>query len=228
MNPFRLFRKDQDFSPQVSLDLPKVPAYTPDLGWLEQFEFQLLFCPDELQRSQPEYKHISEHSAFMANAYTRKTFDYWEQRIGNTRLGIPLPASNITLGTLFPRSCRIRGEIHAVRPAAFIEIDYYKENTIRFLRKRVELLLPYRPLLNRNVSLRERHKELPLALQGEKKMLGIEKVHIIRAWMYIGNPEYWDNLLDAGWSGFKHVHSFTSKRQWLGDYTHFTKHDFED
>lgn len=228
MNPFRLFRKDQDFSPAISVDLPKVPVYTPDLGWLEQFEFQLLFCPDEIQRSQLGYSIIKDHSAFIANAYTRKTFDYWEQRVSTQRLGIPLPAANHTIGTLFPRSCRIRGEIHAVRPTTFIELDAHKENTIRFQRKRVELLLPYRPLLNRNVSLRERHKELPLCLQGEKKMLGTEKVHIIRAWMYIGNPEYWDNLLDAGWSGFKHVHSFTSRRKWLGDYTHFTTHDFKD
>lgn len=228
MNPFRLFRKDQDFSPKVSLDLPKVPRYTPDLGWLEQFEFQLLFCPDETQRNQPEYQKIASDSAFVANVYTEKEYDYWEQRVGHMRMGIPLPATHFTVGTLFPRSCRIKGELHAVRPKAFMALDDYKENTCIFTRKRVDVLLPCRPLLNRNVSLRERHKELPLALQGEKIMLGTERIERLRAWMYVGNTGYWNDLLDAGWSGFKHVHTFTSKREWLGDYSYFSKHTFKD
>lgn len=228
MNPFRLFKVSQDIEPKISLDLPEIPKYTPDLGWLEQFEYQLLFCPDETQRALPSYTFIADDSAFVANCYTQKTYDYWEQRVGNLRMGIPLPASNCTVGTLFPRSRKIKGELHVVRPKAFIELDDYKQNTHMFIRKRVNVLLPHKPLLNRNVSLRDNGKELPLALQGRKIMLGAERVYIIRAWMYVANPNYWDDLLDAGWSGFKHVHQFQSKRQWLGEYSYFTKHEFKD
>lgn len=228
MNPFRLFKEDQVIEPEEKLDIPQPPRYTPDLGWLEQWQFQLLFCPDEIQRSHPAYTFIADNSAFVANCYTQKEYDYWEQHVGDTRVGIPLPASDITAGTLFPQSCKIKGELHCVRPKAFIGLDDYKQNTDMFIRKRVNVLLPHKPLLNRNVSLREKGKELPLALQGRKIMLGAERVYIIRAWMYIANPSYWNDLLDAGWSGFKHVHQFQSKRQWLGKYSYFTKHEFKD
>jgi hypothetical protein len=97
-----------------------------------------------------------------------------------------------------------------------------------FTRRRIIVLLPYRPLLTRNVSLREAGKELPLALQGEKIMLGTERVYLIRAWMYLGKKDYWDDLLDAGWSGFKPVKKFQSRRQWLGEYAYLTKHEFKD
>lgn len=228
MNPFRLFKENQVIEPEEKLDIPQSPRYTPDLGWLEQWQFQLLFCPDETQKSHPEYKLIKDHSAFLANCYTQKKYDFWEQRVGDTRMGIPLPPSDFTSGKLFPHSLKIKGELHAVRPSAFLGIDEYRQNTEMFTRKRVNVLLPNRPVLTRNVSTRETGKELPRALQGRKIMLGTERVYVLRAWMYIGNSSYWDDLLDAGWSGFKPVKSFQSKRKWLGEYSYFTKHEFED
>lgn len=230
MNPFRLFKPNQDITPKEKLDIPVAPEYTPDLGWLEQFEFQLLFCPDETQRTMPAHSFIKDESAFLANVYTQKNYNYWEQRIGNMRMGIPLPASDVApvVGTLFPPPTKIKGELHAVRSQAFVGLDDLKENTKMFIRKRVNVLLPYRPLLNRNVSLRERGKELPRPLQGHKTMLGTEHIYILRAWMYVANRDYWDNVIDAGWSGFRHVHRFQSKRQWLGEYSYLTKHEFKD
>jgi hypothetical protein len=226
---FGLKKKQETISiTDVPLDLPYSPEYTPDLGWLEQFEYQLLFCPDETQRNMPEYQKIASDSAFIANVYTQKNYDFWEQRVGNNRMGIPLPASDTVVGTLFPPPSKIKGELHAMKPSAFIDLDDYKQNTKMFTRRRIIVLLPYRPLLTRNVSLREAGKELPLALQGEKIMLGTERVYLIRAWMYLGKKDYWDDLLDAGWSGFKPVKKFQSRRQWLGEYAYLTKHEFKD
>ena len=53
----RLITFDQgEFSPiitpeirKICLDMTEGVKYSPDLGWLEQYEFQLLFVPDELK-----------------------------------------------------------------------------------------------------------------------------------------------------------------------------------
>jgi len=67
-------------------------------------------------------------------------------------------------------------------------------------------------------------KPVPRALQGTKHfMLSKEKVYVIRAWMYVAIPEYWDNILDAGWRGFKTVNYYESKRSWLKEYYDFPK-----
>jgi len=218
---------------QAMLDLPQDPRFSPDLGWLEQHEYQLLFCPDETRRNQRKSSLLGE-TIFRGNGFTRKNFNYWEQRVGEERTGIPMQSFAPGVKTLFPSTLSkfppalpIKGEIHAVRPKHFKELDDYRERGYKYLRKRVEILVPYKPLIKFNVD--TRGKALPLALQGKKMMLGTEMVWVLRTWMYVGNPAYWDNLFDAGWSGFKPVpHIGPSRREWLGEYYVFTKHEFKD
>lgn len=175
-------------------------AHSPDLGILEQFEFQLLFSPDETQRDLSAYSLI-EDSAFLCHAYTARPFNYWEQRDG---LPIPMETTNQVFGVPsvhgFPPALKIKGELHLIRPYQFKELDIYKENRVQFLRKRVKLLIPHHPT-NKPAE---------------------EQVYVLKgAWMYVGAADYWNDLLDGGFN-FKAVQTHTNPRPWLTEYYRYS------
>lgn len=192
--------------------------HSPDLGKLEQYEFQLLFSPDETQRGYSQYSLI-EDSVFMCHAFTQKLYNYWQQRDGQL---IPLEASAPAAVKYFPPSLRIKGELHAIRPYQFRQLDIYKGNTVQYTRKRVKLLIPYRKVIV-NDYYDEDGKELPRCLQGKKGVHGPEQIHVVRAWMYVGRDEYWDPLLDA--YHFRKVQHHTSRREWLKEYYSYPKRE---
>src|SRR6185295_10427611 len=198
--------------------------HSPDLGYLEQFEFQLLFAADDTKLNHSHHCLI-EDSAFVANAFTANAFEYSYLETGEDRLPIPM-MSRMLHQTIryFPPPLKIQGQIFAIRPYQFRELDNYKQNTVQFRRKRVNLIVPYREV-NRTQYYNDEYdmyQDLPLVLQG-KAVESRERVHIVRAWMYVGMEEYWNNLLDAGFRGFKTVNIFESRRPWLKEYYAFPK-----
>lgn len=203
--------------------------HSPDLGYLEQFEYQLLFCGDDTKLNHSHHCLI-EDNQFIANAFTSNYFNYWQLETVNKhdqleRLPIPMQTT-ILKHTVryFPPPLKIAGQLFAVRPYQFRELDNYKQNRVQFQRKRVNLIVPYRPRWYKTNDELEPTQKLPKALQGTKHyILGDERVFIIRAWMYVGRPDYWDNLLDAGFRGFKTVNTFESRREWLRDYYAYPK-----
>lgn len=205
--------------------------HSPDLSKLEQYEFQLLFCPDDTQRGYPQYPLI-EDSAFVCTGYTQKMFNYWQQRDGS--LPIPMEAGdNPIRSRFFPPPLKVKGELHAIRPYQFRDLDNYKDNLIQFERKRVRLLIPYREVLNlpepSNGNTRDGIVQpLPLQLMGKQGVLSpYEKVHTVKAWMYVGRPDYWSDILDAGFNShpFKPVQSHVSRRAWLKEYYSYPKRE---
>src|SRR6266576_3198772 len=200
--------------------------YSPDYGWLEQFEYQLLFTADDTKAG---YSHhcLIEDSALVATAYTVHSFNYWYLNAGEDRVPIPM-LTNEKQHTIryFPPPLKIQGEIHAVRPYEFLGLDVYKQNTVQFYRKRVNLIVPYKEINTEEYFNPDDqvYAPLPPCLLG-KKVESPEKVYIIRAWMYIGMPEYWDNLLDGGFRGFKTVNYYESRRKWLKEYYAYPKRE---
>lgn len=190
--------------------------YTPDNSKLEQYEFQLLFSPDETQRGYPKYSLI-EDSAFMCHAFTQKTFNYWQQRDGQL---IPLEATAPAAVKYFPPSLRIKGELHAIRSYQFRELDRWKRNTVQYIRKRVKLLVPYREVIKSPYWDLD-GRELPKCLQGKVGATGPEMIHIVRAWMYVGNDKYWDELITP--YNFHSVQHHESRRPWLKEYYSYPK-----
>lgn len=190
--------------------------HTPDMGILEQCEFQLLFCPDRTQRGCSEYNLI-EDSVHIATAFTLKRFNYYEQRDG---LPVPLPAfadnvspysDKVSVGA---PSLKIKGELHAIRPYQFINLDSYKDNLVSFRRERVKILVPHSPVH----KLEERYSNgKPVPLMTGQYVVGNERIKWFEAWMYIAQPTYWNDLLDGGYI-FNPVSSYFDKRQWLGKY----------
>jgi hypothetical protein len=204
--------------------------HSPDLGYLEQFEFQLLFTPDELRQDHPRYK-LLEESALICGGFTEKTYAFWmqEQALADgtfERKGIPIrqdgPPSVLQW---LPKPLRLKGELHAIRPWQFQRIDDYKRNTEQFRRQRVNIVVPYRKLSD-DCYVDDLDRPLPPAIIGKGYLIEYpERVFIIRAWMYVAIPEYWNDLLDAGFRGFKPVYNYESqkKRPWLLRYYDFPK-----
>lgn len=196
--------------------------YTPDLGYLEQFEFQLLFTPDDTRLGYDRYGLISD-SVPLGGAYTQDTFSYWVQEIDADRIPIPMRQEGQPSIRYFPPALKVKGELHAIRPYQFKGLDDYKRNRQQFRRQRVNVLLPYRVLQPEGQALRgQKNDTHPLA--GKNYQFEVqEKVYVIRAWMYVGVPEYWNNLFDAGFRGFKTVNHYESRRPWLKGYYDFPK-----
>ncbi len=188
---------------------------TPDIGKLEQYEFQLLFSPDETQRGYPQYPLI-EDSAFVCHGFTQKPYSFWQQR---DRQVIPMEAGPEHAIKYFPPPLKVKGEVHAIRPYQFIDLDNFKGNTVQYVRKRVKLIVPYREVVSEEYG----EKDLPLALQGKKGALSPEKVVLVRAWMYVGNPEYWDSVLNT--HTFKAVQTHKSRVAWRQEYYSYPKRE---
>lgn len=185
--------------------------YTPDNSKLEQYEFLLLFSPDETQRGYSHYSLI-EDSVFECHAFTQKFYNYWQQRDGQL---IPLEANAPAAVKYFPPSLRIKGELHAIRPYQFRELDAHKQNGIQYTRQRVKLLVPYRQVIISDYY-DEDGKELPVCLQGKKGVTGPEQIQVVKAWMYVGREEYWDPILSP--FNFHAVQHHESRRPWLKEY----------
>lgn len=221
MNPLatnlfdRLFGKGPNLpSPEEARWLTESVDRTPDMSVLEESEFQLLFCPDRTQRGCSQYELI-EDSVYLAYAFTLKRFNYWLQRDG---LPIPMLATSNERLKYFPPPLKIKGEIHAVRPYQFAKLDKAKDNLVSFRRQRIKLLIPHCPKL----KIPDRYENgKPVPLMTGQYQLGAERIKPIEAWMYVGEPNYWDGLMDAGYNSanlFSTVTHYKDDRPWLGEY----------
>lgn len=202
--------------------------HSPDLGYLEQYEFQLLFSPDDTRLGYERHSLI-EDGVPLAGAYTQETFSYWVQESARSdgtvdRIPIPMRQHGQPAVRYFPPALKIKGEVHAIRPYQFRGLDDYKRNKKQFRRQRVNVLVPYKVLRDEGHVLSRKAPAYTHPLGGKNyKFEDPEKVYVLRAWMYVGMPDYWDNLFDAGFRGFKTVNHYQSRRDWLKEYYDFPK-----
>ena len=208
------------------LELNQNAKYTPDLCKLEAFKQLRLFVPDNLQRRFDKHSLLGE-SKFEAMAFTSDHFHFWKRNLLVDSFPIPLEAPKdervIPSNHLFPNSAKILGELHLITPDVMVELDNLRQNGVQFVRRRVHVLVP-----NRLVRATGYHKyEKP---HWDDRLNGPvvtdpERVDIQKAWMYIGVKEYWDPLIDAGYS-FSAVNQFSAKnRPWLKRYFQFTNYE---
>lgn len=204
--------------------------YSPDMGWLEEQEFQLLFVTDTMRSGYAHYDKTE--GTVLCGGYTEKNYAFWLQEIGDQRTGIPIRQDKDSLLRYVPPALKIKGEVQAVLSSRFDVIDTHMRNTQLFRRQRINVLVPYRMRTRETDDL---GRELPIALKpymGSDEQIIVDnpmRVYIIRAWMYVGIPDYWNDLLDAGFRGFKTVNHYESrmKRPWLLRYYDFPKHPLQ-
>lgn len=189
--------------------------HSPDLWRLMQYQRQWIFIPDDMKMGHRHHKLISEESAsgvdpFHPACYTRKNYTLWKKDLGTESFPIAFEESFKPSNFVRwpPEPARIMGELYAIRPSQFILLDNHRQNGVQFIRKRVDISIPY-------VEARY-SKEKPLPVLKDC-------LHTLQAWMYLGVPQYWDPLL----GGVFDTHSLPlyeheTPRIWM---KHFYKYD---
>lgn len=192
---------------------------TPDIAKLEQYSHQLFFSCDETQAGHTQHSYLEGAEAIFP-AFTQQFFNYWDS---DNPVLPPVPMK--TAGWKnplpgYPPVARIKGHIYKISIPELVKLDIYKENTVQFYRERVRLVVPYRAL--RWVHDRDAEKEQFDFIAPNSLGLTKERVAILRAWMYIGRPEYWDKLIST--YDFHSVPTHTSnQRKWLEEYYRLQK-----
>lgn len=193
--------------------------WTQDIAYLDRFEWRLLFVVDDLKLRFKGHEDVR----FCCSAFTQKNFEFIRSIAQPELPAIPLQrdiAERIRLHV--PPVCKIKGQLLAVRPKILKQLDIERQNGVKYLRRKVDLIIPYREL--RKFPTTDVHgRELPKVLQGKEEMhfLTEEKVYLKKALMYVGNPEVWDQFIDAGYN-FQAIPTFAPKsRDWMTRYYNF-------
>lgn len=192
--------------------------FTPDIAKLEQYSHQLYFACDETQAGHFQHKYIQD-GEFKYPAFTQQSFNYWD---GGPVLGaVPMKATGYQNALPnFPPIAKIKGMVYKITVPELIKLDSYKENTVQFQRERIRLIVPHRAL--KWVHDREAEKDQFDFIAENSLGLTKERVAIIRAWMYIGRPEYWDKVINA--FDFSSVPTHMSnQRRWCPEYYRLPK-----
>lgn len=192
--------------------------FTPDIATLELSLLQRVFVCDDLMLAGKNHKLIRDHSTRICRVFTRRSYNFYQKRTDQTP--VVLPAIQVNSRYDFS-SLKIKGEVYSVESSAIPKLDTHYQNGVQYKRVRAQLLYPtsqHGQVVNRD----ERGKPLPPALQGYKHFLLPERVDPIEAWMYIGIPEYWKDLIDGGYF-FEPARIAEPKKErpWLLKYYHF-------
>lgn len=202
---------------------------TPDIWTINGYQYQFVFVYGTQQRGHPQHELINSTGAFAATAYTDKKFNLWRRELGRESFPIAMEESNWHKPD-FRKAARerVQGELYAVPTATLISLDKHYQNTLEFQRKRVPVLIPYRHLyqipgcevaseVQRKIS---EKTGAPLPPQVVTTEMGVK---LVKAWMYIGRNEYWDDQLSHF---FSPTAVYQSRIGWLGDYQAFTQQDY--
>jgi len=211
--------------------------YTPDIWILRRYEFQLLFVYGTQMQGHPQHELINAHGAYAATAYTDDRFTLWKKRLGRESYPVALEGSEYLSdghkaagykcpGWALPPHTRVQGEIYAIETQQMIALDKHYQNTLEFKRKRVPLLIPYR-ILNKIEGSGTPGIQSFINEQFDIKQQVVtteNKVKMVRAWMYIGLPEFWTSQSNHL---FSPVQVYTPRLGWLGDYYSFTRAEYD-
>ena len=203
------FRRKKEVFPEETLEEAfSFSEFTPDIALLESHMSQFLFVCDHWHTRHWGHGMIAEYSVPLGTVFTQDPFVMYKHKMGPESWAVPLEDSPIAA----PRA-HIRGELHAITPSVrFVELDTDRQNGVIFYRKRVTVLMPYYVDAWYKEGGRSRS---PLRLQN------------LRAWMYIGVPEYWDKKIDEDFFLFDPVRTFEPKNPELPPYYSFTKLEYQ-
>ena len=194
-------------------------AFTPDLWKLEQHEYQLLFVHDQFMSRHPLHNVISPYiyrGKPIAPGFTAESFwGFWKYKLGEASFPIAMVNRNRS-ETFLNKIGRIRGEVVAIRPYMFLDLDKYYQNRVEFIRYRTNIIVPNRKLKT-NTAIGD--------------LMSDEYTETLRCWMYIGKPSLWLDMLDGG-QNFCPVRTheqLPKKGMWYaGKYFYWTLNEYND
>jgi hypothetical protein len=194
--------------------------HTPDILQLQQFKRHLVLLPCDIQKGQRNHHFIKDAEPY-GLGYTRRKFVMYTKNLGNESFPIPLPGAGErtmypkrlqeTVHTYTPDSACIRGQLWFVDTETLSEkLDNYRLNGVEFQRELVDVRLTY----HEPYWTTDRDTGLKLV------MFSNEKVHILKAWLYIGIEKYWYEHLDAGFV-FTPTKLYKARKNWLESFYEF-------
>lgn len=188
------FFKDRFNKPdEVAIDWHRQCALTPDIWKLEQSMYQLIFIPDDMMRGKHNNKLIADagkdgETPVHPACFTLERFTFWKKDLGVESFPIPLPKEFEPSGYLRvrPTPAKIKGELYAILSPRIKKLDIHRQNGLQFRRERHLISLPYTQVRYNSRADAELYSKVPVLR---------ECLHTVSAWMYIGIPEYWDDLI---------------------------------
>lgn len=191
---------------------------TPDLPKLEGRPWNYLFEYGELMSGMPKNFFVFGKIQPITNAYTIEKFSLWRYNNGieTYPIALRMPFEDPVLA-LQAIKAKIRGQIFKVTTADMIALDTYRGIGVKFIRRRVNLVLE--------------------AVNPDGNPIRVS------AWMYMGHPDYWKKPInfDAQYhfalanskrqyvgSEFGIVKHYENVRPFIGLYNHFTPFEFSD
>jgi len=156
-------------------------GHTPDIADLNNRQGAVVFVYNDLMRRHKAH-HILNPIVYGGDAYTLEDCNGWYRRAD--RMPILLPPFLKTKKEVWSRqtaahAAPFKGELHVVSISTLKELDKYHTNGVEFVRKRIEVHVPY--------------SEDILTETGEKSTGTGQYQGYVKAWCYIGNPDYfWD------------------------------------
>lgn len=215
---------------EVSTELLQIIAadqrrtqFTPDAHEINKNKSKLLFVHDDMAQLQPNHHLIREGSLsgfYPFNyGYTTKKFSFIKKELGLKSFPIALQLSEELKDNLpmyIAEEYRIRGELYAIRPQQFFELDTHRQNGVQFKRVPVSV----------NVGYKKLYRTHWFTAEGTKKYnydLGKEEMLTVSAFMYVGREEYWkDQLLNDAFD-FQPIDIIQEDRLWLKEYYQYSR-----
>lgn len=180
----------------------EISRNTPDYHWLLEYEFQLLFVYNNMMMGHRDSRAIEE-SVYMANAFTRATYKMFKKDLGPHSYPVALAKEGkITekWGELEGPG-PIRGELYLIRPQQFLVLDKELDNTVAFERRRVNLNVPSRKVIYAHEK-NKIEEVTGVQFNGTPRITVQSEMASVRAWMYVGNPDYWKDLVADEFYGY--------------------------
>jgi hypothetical protein len=190
--------------------------YTPDIAYLQQFERQLLFVPDNYMMGHIDQDRLVQEELIFPTAFTSDLYSMVYKPLGIESYPIVLETNkreednkrwaDPNRPTKRLKQARVRGQTYAVVPNQFLVLDKDKENGIVFERKRVLIDVPVRCIQDGSTVYRVSdadHQLFTKRHEGGKDYFTIPsggsalRIYSMKMWMYVGKPDYWKEMLDS-------------------------------
>jgi len=197
--PFYLLSPEEIMDKAFNYYCRTKTRFTPDIAELEEHMAHVFFACDSLMTGCRNHNMLQD-GKFKGRAFTLNGFKFYQKRTDGTAIpmgGKDKPDLNFT---------RIKGEVHLVSSLMLCQLDTMMQNGVQFRRKRVEILYPYREHELVKIGDEEVLRDLPRGSittkpeQGLRHYVSDERIVRLWAFMYVGVPNYWDDLIDAGFA----------------------------
>lgn len=200
----------------------KFNELTPDLAKLEEKSHHLVFLYGTNQQGHRDHDLVAEHGVVEATAFTAKPHTMFKKDLGVESYPIAVRRKYHKIPFT-----RIKGELVSLNSYRFKELDAFIQGQVQFnpadegrgppkigvlpfLRKRAMVVVPYRVPWTQNLG------HMPFLM----------RVCAVEAWMYVGNPAYWDDVVDNGYL-YPAVQVYRPRHAWDRPYYSFNKSEYE-